>query len=107
MTFTISSLLFGLVAALFFGMSKTGVPGIGMLGVLLVLLAFPGEEKLSSGAVIPLLIVADIFAVRYYWRYADWQRISHLLSTVVCCCFANGDYCHPALVSSANLHKSP
>ena len=81
--FTISSLLFGLVAALFFGMSKTGVPGIGMLGVLLVLLAFPGEEKLSSGAVIPLLIAADIFAVRYYWRYADWQRIRHLLSTVV------------------------
>ena len=73
----------GFVAALFFGMSKTGVPGIAMLGVLLMLLAFPGAEKLSSGAVLPLLLAADIFAVRYYWRYADWQRIRQLLPTVV------------------------
>jgi uncharacterized membrane protein YfcA len=64
-------------------MSKTGVPGIGMLGVLLMLLAFPGAEKLSSGAVIPLLLTADMFAVRYYWRFADWKRIRQLLPTVV------------------------
>jgi uncharacterized membrane protein YfcA len=83
MTFAVPPLLFGLIAALFFGMSKTGVPGIGMLGVLLMLLAFPGAEKLSSGAVIPLLIIADTFAVRYYWRYADWERIKQLLPTVV------------------------
>ena len=80
---TTSSLLFGLTAALFFGMSKTGVPGTGILGVLMMMLAFPGTEKLSSGAVLPLLIVADIFAVRYYWRFADWQRIRQLLPSVV------------------------
>jgi uncharacterized membrane protein YfcA len=64
-------------------MSKTGVPGIGILGVLVMMLAFPGEEKLSSGAVLPLLVVADMFAVCYYWRFADWQRIILLLPTVV------------------------
>ena len=63
-------------------MSKTGVPGSAILGVLLMLFAFPGSEKLSSGAVLPLLIVGDIFAVRYYWRFADWQRIRQLLPAV-------------------------
>jgi uncharacterized membrane protein YfcA len=82
MSFTISSLLFGLTAAFFFGMSKTGVPSSAILGVLLMLLAFPGSEKLSSGAVLPLLIVGDIFAVRYYWRFADGQRIRQLLPAV-------------------------
>ena len=76
-------LLFGLTSALFFGMSKTGVPGIGILGVLVMMLAFPGEEKMSSGAVLPLLIIADVFAVRYYWRFADVKRIRQLLPTVV------------------------
>ena len=83
MFFPTSSLLFGLTAAFFFGLSKTGVPGTSILGVLMMMLAFPGAEKLSSGAVLPLLIVADVFAVRYYWRFADWQRIRQLLSSVV------------------------
>ena len=83
MTFAISPLLFGLVAALLFGMSKTGVPGLAILGVLSMLLVFPGAEKLSSGAVLPMLLAADVFAVRYYWRFADWQRIRQLLPTVV------------------------
>jgi len=83
MSLTVSSVLFGLTAALFFGMSKTGVPGIAILGVLIMMLAFPGTEKMSSGAVLPLLIAADIFAVRYYWRFADWQRIRQLLPTVI------------------------
>jgi uncharacterized membrane protein YfcA len=79
----VPSLFFGLASALFFGMSKTGVPGIGILGVLVMMLAFPGAEKLSSGAVLPLLIIADLFAVRYYWRFADWQRIRQLLPAVI------------------------
>ena len=82
MSLAVSSLLCGLISALFFGMSKTGVPGIGILGVLVMMLAFPGEEKLSSGAVLPLLVVADVFAVRYYWRFADGKRIRQLLPTV-------------------------
>ena len=78
-----SSVMLGLTAALFFGLSKTGVPGMSILGVLVMMLAFPGAEKLSSGAVLPLLVAADIAAVRYYWRFADWQRIRQLLPTVV------------------------
>lgn len=82
MEFTTSSLIFGLIAALFFGMSKTGVPGIGIPGILMMTLAFPGAEKLSTGAVVPLLVIADSFAVFYYWRRADWRRIRLLLPSV-------------------------
>lgn len=78
-----SSLIFGLVAAVFFGMTKTGVPGCGILGVLVMMLAFPGVEKLSSGAVLPLLVLGDMFAVWYYWRTADYRRIMLLLPSVL------------------------
>jgi uncharacterized membrane protein YfcA len=77
-----SPIFFGLIAACFFGMSKTGVPGIAMPGVLLMTHAFPGTEKLSTGAVVPLLVVADSFAVWYYWKGADWGRIRRLLPSI-------------------------
>jgi len=82
MDFSVRSLLFGLLSALFCGMSKTGVPGSGIPSVLMMTLAFPGAEKLSSGAVVPLLIIGDLFAVGYYRREADWQRIRMLLPSV-------------------------
>lgn len=77
-----ASLIFGCIAAMLFGMSKTGVPGMGLPGVLLMTLAFPGQEKLSSGAVVPLLVIADSFAVWYYWRGADWKRIRRMLPSI-------------------------
>jgi uncharacterized membrane protein YfcA len=80
---TLISLIFGLIAAMFFGMSKTGVPGIGLPGVLMMTLAFPGTEKISTGAVLPLLVLADIFAVRYYWKNADYKKIGQLLPSIV------------------------
>ncbi|MDR3181368.1 MAG: sulfite exporter TauE/SafE family protein [Planctomycetaceae bacterium] len=79
---TISPYVFGLIAAVFFGMTKTGVPGCGILGVLVMMLAFPGTEKLSSGAVLPLLVLGDIIAVWYYRRNADCRRIVILLPSV-------------------------
>ncbi|MDR1290633.1 MAG: sulfite exporter TauE/SafE family protein [Planctomycetaceae bacterium] len=76
------AIFIGLIAALFFGMSKTGVPGLGILGVIVMLPVFEGEEKLSTGAVVPLLVIADSFAVFYYWRDADWKRIRSMLPSV-------------------------
>ncbi|MDR3234779.1 MAG: sulfite exporter TauE/SafE family protein [Planctomycetaceae bacterium] len=73
---------FGLIAAIFCGMTKTGVPGCGILGVLAMMLAFPGTEKLSSGAVLPLLVLGDVIAVCYYRRTADYRRIVFLLPSV-------------------------
>jgi uncharacterized membrane protein YfcA len=79
---TLATIIIGSIAALFFGMSKTGVPGLGILGVIVMLSAFDGVEKLSTGAVLPLLVIADSFAVFYYWRDADWKRIWFMLPSV-------------------------
>ncbi len=82
MELTSAALISGSLAALCFGMSKTGVPGFGLLGVTLMTLAFPGQEKLSTGAVLPLLVVADLLAVGYYIRDCDWSKIKLLVLPV-------------------------
>ena len=63
--------------ALLAGMAKTGVPGLGILVVPLMLLAVP-EPKLSTGTTLGILCVADLFAVIYYRRHAHWDRLLKL-----------------------------
>lgn len=69
------------IAALLVGCSKTGLPGIGVLQVPLFAAAFPA--KLSVGALLPLLIVGDIFAVCWYRRHAQWEQLWRLFPWVV------------------------
>lgn len=57
-------------------MAKTGVHGAGMAAVPLLALAFGG--KASAGVTLPLLIMADVFAVAYYHRHADWSLLFKL-----------------------------
>ena len=56
------------MAAVCIGLSKTGFGGVGMLAVLLMAQVMPARE--STGAVLPLLIVADVFAVHAFRRFA-------------------------------------
>ncbi|WGO99644.1 sulfite exporter TauE/SafE family protein [Saccharophagus degradans] len=63
-------------AAFLIGMAKTGVHGAGMAAVPLLALAFGG--KASSGIALPMLIMADIFAVAYYHRHANWGLLLKL-----------------------------
>ena len=72
----------GAVAALLVGLSKTGVPGVAIPAVLLVAEALAGEESLSVGALLPILLVGDLFAVRYYRQYTQWNRLWRLLPYV-------------------------
>ncbi len=51
--------LFLIFCALTIGMTKTGLSGINMPGVIFLALIFGG--KTSSGLVLPMLIIADIF----------------------------------------------
>ena len=63
-------------------MAKTGVAGVGMLIVPILATIFGG--KASAGILLPMLSMADIFAVSYYHRHAEWKYILKLLpSTVV------------------------
>lgn len=54
-----------------FGLSKTGIPGVGILGVALFAIVF----KKSPGLALPLLIAADVVAGVAYWRLAVWSKM--------------------------------
>jgi uncharacterized membrane protein YfcA len=66
------------VAALLIGLSKTGIPGIGILAVTLLATAMPA--KTSVGVMLPLLIVGDVFAVAYYHGKAQWKYLRRVLA---------------------------
>lgn len=59
------------------GMSKTGVPGVSMVVVPTLALIFGGKP--STGVLLPILIFADIFAVTYYHRHANWKHLLRAL----------------------------
>ncbi len=71
----------GVAAALMIGTSKTGVPGLGILIVPMLATAFGG--RLSVGVMLPMLIVGDIFAVTWYRRHTQWDKLVGLLPWVV------------------------
>jgi uncharacterized protein len=66
-----------LVCAMLIGMSKTGVPGVSMVVVPTLALIFGGKQ--STGVLLPILIMADIFAVIYYRRHANWKHLLRAL----------------------------
>lgn len=59
--------------AILVGMSKVGVPGVSMIVV--PALAFIFGAKQSTGVLLPILIMADIFGVIYYRRHANWKHL--------------------------------
>lgn len=65
--------VFIVLCAMLIGMSKTGVPGVSMIVVPTLALIFGGKQ--STGVLLPILIVADVFAVIYYHRHANWKHL--------------------------------
>ena len=70
--FTPGNWLLICTAAFILGLAKAGLKGIDMLNVTIMAIVFGG--KASTGIVLPLLCVADIFAVLYYNRHAQWNH---------------------------------
>lgn len=68
------------VAAVVVGVTKTAIPGLGTLAVILFAAVLPA--KASTAALLLLLIVGDIFALSIYRRHADWHTLLRLLPTV-------------------------
>ncbi len=64
-------------SAVVVGMSKTGMPGLGILPVPMMALAFSPRE--STGLLLGVLILADLFAVTYHRRNARWPHVLRLL----------------------------
>jgi uncharacterized membrane protein YfcA len=70
--FSALNLVLMFMGAFILGLAKAGLRGIDMLNVTLMALVFGG--KASTGIVLPLLCAADIAAVLYYNRHAQWKH---------------------------------
>lgn len=78
---SLTSWLFALSAAFIIGISKSGIKGVAIVSVTFMALAF--ETKASTGLVVPLFIVGDIFAVIYYNRHTQWKYIVRFLPWMI------------------------
>jgi uncharacterized membrane protein YfcA len=81
MTLTPEQWITGIIVALIVGVTKTGIPGIGILITPLMAVVFGG--RLSVGATLPLLIFGDIFAVWWYHQHARWDHLRGLIPWVL------------------------
>lgn len=68
------------LAAAFSGLSKTALPGMTTLSVAIFAAVLPA--KASTGALLLLLIVGDVFALLSYRRHAHWPTILRLFPAV-------------------------
>jgi uncharacterized protein len=66
----------GGLGAFIVGVSKTGIPGLGILCVALFAVVYPTFN--SVGIILPLLIVGDLLAVGLYRRHASWTHLWRL-----------------------------
>jgi len=78
---TVMQWLIALLCAMLVGMAKTGLSGVGLMVVPLLASVFGGRP--SVGLLLPILIFADVFAVSYYSRHAEWRFIVKLLPWAV------------------------
>lgn len=65
------------LCAIMVGISKTGIPGIAILIVPLMASVLPARR--SVGVLLGILILADLFAITYYRRHAQWEHLIRLL----------------------------
>jgi uncharacterized protein len=64
----------GVLCAMNVGIAKTGMPGVGIL-VVPVMVLMVGDARLSAGWLLPVLCTADLFAVWYWRRRAEMGQL--------------------------------
>lgn len=70
-----------IVSAMVIGMSKAGLTGLTLMFIPLMALSFGGRA--STGILLPMLVVGDIFAVTWYRRNAEWKYLVKLLPSAL------------------------
>ena len=65
------------LCAFLVGAAKTGIPGIGILPALLMAQVLPAQE--STGMLLGILILGDLFGAGYHRRNAQWSHMPRLL----------------------------
>ena len=63
------------------GLSKGGISGVAILGVACFANALPA--RMSTGALLPLLVAADMIGVAIYRKHAEWRYVWRLCPWVV------------------------
>jgi uncharacterized membrane protein YfcA len=70
-----------IISGMVIGMSKAGLNGLTLMFIPLMALAF--GSKASTGLLLPMLCVGDVFAVAWYRRHAEWRYLIRLLPAAV------------------------
>ncbi len=78
---TTVELIYLALGALLVGMEKAGFKGLSMLVVSIYAMVMGG--KASAGLLLLYFMLADVFAVRYYYREASFSIVRKLLSPAV------------------------
>lgn len=71
--FDLTAWVLACVCGFLVGFAKTGVAGAGILLVTIMAGLFPARQ--SPGILLPMLVIADVMAVWYYHRHADWRQL--------------------------------
>lgn len=77
MEISITSWILAFIASFILGISKSGIKGIAVIIITLMALSF--GARASTGLLVPLFVVGDIFAVLYYNKHAQWKYIRRFL----------------------------
>lgn len=81
MSLTFAQMTLLALGAFFTGLSKTGIAGVSVLAVALFANALPARE--STGALLPLLLCADVFGVAFFRKHAVWSHLLKLFPWVI------------------------
>lgn len=75
--FTTVQLVILSIAAVLIGINKTGLPGLGLLPVVMLANTFP--VGLSTGIQLGMLALADLPAAWYYRKTVNWKQLVRLI----------------------------
>ncbi len=64
------------VSGIFIGLTKTGISGLGLIFV--PIMAFAFGAKASTGVLLPMLSMGDVFGVAYYRQHAVFSHLFRL-----------------------------
>lgn len=70
-----------LIGIFLLGVAKGGIKGLGAIITTMIALVF--GSKASTGILMPLLMVGDLFAVLYYNRHAEWKYLWKLFPWMI------------------------
>jgi uncharacterized protein len=74
---SVTEWILAVIAALGIGVSKSGFAGVSLVHVLVMAHIF--GDRLSTGVVLPMLVVGDICAVLAFKRHAIWKHVARTL----------------------------